>query len=226
MISIFSVHYKQLFYDGAAHAVVSFNHYTKCVETVAGCSAFPVNIADGASDGPMGGDKEDKTEPTAAVQQFWRFWRLWCLFQLFHVQLHTREQTDSPKSIFFFPQKQLLLSPEQPLTSIGALSELEILLTKLYKCFRKDEQRSEKRYPRPWNLFSLWNWMTKLFKLWFLWILCASSLAPLCKLVGSVIELEMGIKRSGTLLMQQIEYVLFELHHPRSLFRFYLITHC
>lgn len=70
MIYLFSVHYKQLFHDGAAHAVVSFNHFTKRVETVAGCSAFPVNIADGASDGAMVGYREDKTEPTAAVQQF------------------------------------------------------------------------------------------------------------------------------------------------------------
>lgn len=61
MIYIFSVHYKQLFYDGAARTVVSCNHFTKCVETVAGCSAFPVNIADGASDGPMVGYREDKT---------------------------------------------------------------------------------------------------------------------------------------------------------------------
>lgn len=59
--------------------------------------------------------------------------------------------------------------------------------------------------------------MTKLFKLFF-WILCISSLAPVYKLVGSVIELEMGIKLSGTYIINAAdEYVLFELYHTRPL---------
>lgn len=104
--------------------------------------------------------------------RLWSFWLLHHEILFGHLTLMTNGFTLN--SIFSKERKAQPLTPEQPLTSISGTLKLDVLLTKLNKCFRKEEQRIEVCYSHPWNLFSLWNWTTKLFRLWLLWILWTS----------------------------------------------------